>query len=89
MPAPRAELIRRRGVLTQHIVQEATLAQAPQHSTQPGARRDAATDGSRALDRDAAAGLENQNVSRPAPPDPSSAHEERTRQPRSDLPQKE
>lgn len=65
------------------------MGQAPQHSTQRGARRDAATDGSRALDGDAAAGLENQNVTRPAPPDTSSADEERTRQPGSGRPDKE
>lgn len=57
------------------------MAQAPQHPTQSGARRDAATDGSRALNRDATTGLENQNVTRPAPPDTSSADEERARQP--------
>lgn len=56
------------------------MTQAPQQSTQHGARRDAATDGSRAPDREAAAGLENQNVTRPAPPDTSAADDGRARQ---------
>lgn len=64
------------------------MTQAPQHPTQGGARRDAATDGSRTLDRDASTGLENQNVTRPAPPDISSADDERTRQPGSGGPAK-
>lgn len=56
------------------------MTQAPQQSAQHGARRDAATDGNRALDRDAAVGLENQNVTRPAPPDTSSADDGHARQ---------
>lgn len=47
------------------------MAQAPQQPKQgTGARRDAATDGSRELLGGEAAGLENQNVTRPTPPSP-------------------